>query len=106
MSLGVEQNESPDPVHVTLFSAYAVMLAAQHIAHLVQEPRLGGGLRRRKRPIWSLHANRDFARAVSVPCPNNELIGLKNDKDRRRIEVFDTVFRRSTSSYASRGVKA
>jgi len=33
-----------------------------------------------------------------VPCPNNELIGLKDAKGRRRIGVFDPVFRRSTSS--------
>jgi hypothetical protein len=49
MLLGVKQNEAPDPVHVTLISAYAVLLVAQHIAHLVQEPRLGGDMRRDRR---------------------------------------------------------
>ena len=40
--------------------------------------------------------------------PNTELIGLKHDKGRRRIEVFDTGFRQSTSSWGvatRRGLK-
>ncbi len=34
-----------------------------------------------------------------MPSPNDELIGLKDDSGRRRIVVFDTVFRRLTSSW-------
>ena len=50
------------------------------------------------RPIWSLHANRGFVRAFSVPCRGNELICLKDDKGQRRIEHIGIVFRRSTLS--------
>src|SRR3989304_8417569 len=39
-----------------------------------------------------------FAIMESVPCPNDELVGLKADKGRRRIAMFDTVFRWSTST--------
>src|SRR6266496_1220838 len=98
MPLGVKQNETPDPVHVTLFSTYAVVLTAQHTTHLVQELGLGGGLARRIRPIGSVHTNRGFVGAFSAPCSNNDLIGLKDDKGRRRIGYANTAFRRSTLS--------
>lgn len=51
------------------------------------------------------HANRGFVRAVSVPCPNHELIGLKGDGGRRRIGVFDPVFRWSTSLGVTEGFR-
>src|SRR6266481_6332278 len=98
----MEQDKTPDPIDVALLGTNAVVLAAQHAAHLIQEPRLDRGLERQVRLFCVTHANRGFVGAFSVPSLHNGLIPLKDDKCRRRMGYPDTAFRRSTLSWASR----
>ena len=85
-------------VDTNIVVRFAVNMFAQHCGDFVFESLISYHLRPRIWPICFWHANRGFVRAFSVPCSNNGLIGLKDDKGRRRIGVFETVFRRSTSS--------
>ena len=50
VALAVKQDEAPDPLHIRLFSADAVVPNPDHLAHLVQQPRRVPASQRHKRP--------------------------------------------------------
>lgn len=83
---------------VALLGPNAEMFAAQHAAYQVEEFGFGHRLLYWFQSVGGIHANRVFSAAFSVPSNHNELIGLKDDRGRRRIEVLDPVFRRSPLS--------
>ena len=72
-------DKAVDPIDLTLPGAEAVVFAARHAAHLVQEQGWSSYLRHRYRSACGFRGNRAIFKEFSLSGMLNDSIGLKNE---------------------------